>query len=143
MKKSPAVPEELLGDRYRIEHVIGNLVSNATKFSPEKSEIVIDISVEKRDRSKWEQSLVYSGSYSRNNTFFRFKWRQGDYQGDGEGQRAWNIIRGSEEALQELRSDPSRQAAEGRWLWAGADHRQTDRGVARRRNRSQVRRRTG
>jgi two-component system sensor histidine kinase/response regulator len=57
VNKSPAVPEELLGDRYRIEHVIGNLVSNATKFSPEKSEIVIDISVEKRDKSKWGPTI--------------------------------------------------------------------------------------
>ena len=36
-----------MGDRYRIEHVIGNLVSNAIKFSPEDSEIAVNVSVEK------------------------------------------------------------------------------------------------
>ena len=43
---SPAVPELVLGDRYRIEHVIGNFLSNAIKFSPEDSEITLDVSVE-------------------------------------------------------------------------------------------------
>ena len=47
LTKSALVPELLLGDRYRIEHVIGNLVSNAIKFSPEDSEIAINVSVEK------------------------------------------------------------------------------------------------
>ena len=46
MKKSPAVPERLLGDGIRIEHVIGNLVSNAIKFCPEESAIVVDISLD-------------------------------------------------------------------------------------------------
>ena len=46
LNKSPSLPELLLGDRYRIEHVIGNLVSNAIKFSPEETEIVVDVSVE-------------------------------------------------------------------------------------------------
>jgi signal transduction histidine kinase len=40
------VPELVLGDRHRIEHVIGNLISNAIKFSPEDSEIFVDVSVE-------------------------------------------------------------------------------------------------
>ena len=49
LKKSAQVPEMLIGDRYRVEHVIGNLVSNAIKFSPEESEVVVDISVEKHE----------------------------------------------------------------------------------------------
>ena len=41
------MPERLLGDRYRIEHVIGNFVSNAIKFSPDYgSDVVVDVSVE-------------------------------------------------------------------------------------------------
>ena len=46
INKSPAVPERLLGDGIRIEHVIGNLVSNAIKFCPEDSVITVDISLE-------------------------------------------------------------------------------------------------
>jgi signal transduction histidine kinase len=49
LKKSAQVPEMLIGDRYCVEHVIGNLVSNAIKFSPEESEVVVDISVEKHE----------------------------------------------------------------------------------------------
>ena len=49
LKKSAQVPEMLIGDRYRVEHVIGNLVSNAIKFSPEESKVVVDISVEKHE----------------------------------------------------------------------------------------------
>ena len=46
VNKSPAVPELVVGDRFRVEHVIGNLVSNAIKFSPAGSGIVVDVSVE-------------------------------------------------------------------------------------------------
>eukprot|EP01036_Dinobryon_divergens_P061816 gene61816-biopygen28796 len=46
LSRSPMVPERLLGDRYRIEHVIGNLISNAIKFSPDDSTIYVNISVE-------------------------------------------------------------------------------------------------
>ena len=59
INNNPDVPERIVGDRYRIEHVIGNLISNATKFSPEKSEIVVDISVEKWDRSKMDEYCSY------------------------------------------------------------------------------------
>ena len=52
MNKSPRVPEMLLGDRYRVEHVIGNLISNAIKFSPEQSAVVVDISVEKTETGR-------------------------------------------------------------------------------------------
>ena len=55
VNSSPAVPQLVLGDRYRIEHVIGNLLSNAIKFSPEDSEIVVEVSVE-TERS---ESLVF------------------------------------------------------------------------------------
>ena len=43
---SPGVPEQILGDRYRIEHVVANLISNAIKFSPEESVIEIQITIE-------------------------------------------------------------------------------------------------
>ena len=52
MNKSPRGPEMLLGDRYRVEHVIGNLISNAIKFSPEQSAVVVDISVEKTETGR-------------------------------------------------------------------------------------------
>jgi signal transduction histidine kinase len=52
------VPELLLGDRYRIEHVIGNLVSNAIKFSPEESEIDVKLSVEK-PAGKIDQQKIF------------------------------------------------------------------------------------
>ena len=44
--KSPLVPDQIMGDRYRIEHVIMNFVSNAIKFSPADAAIVVDVSVE-------------------------------------------------------------------------------------------------
>lgn len=44
---SPTVPELVIGDRHHIEHAIGNLIGNAIKFSPEQSEIVVNISTEK------------------------------------------------------------------------------------------------
>eukprot|EP00607_Mallomonas_marina_P007909 CAMPEP_0182424006 /NCGR_PEP_ID=MMETSP1167-20130531/10128_1 /TAXON_ID=2988 /ORGANISM="Mallomonas Sp, Strain CCMP3275" /LENGTH=533 /DNA_ID=CAMNT_0024603465 /DNA_START=1049 /DNA_END=2650 /DNA_ORIENTATION=+ len=37
------VPSSLIGDKFRIEHVIANLLSNAVKFSPENSEIIVDV----------------------------------------------------------------------------------------------------
>ena len=40
------VPEQILGDRYRIEHVVANLISNAIKFSPEESVIEVQITLE-------------------------------------------------------------------------------------------------
>ena len=42
-----SVPDRLLGDRYRVEHVISNLLSNATKFSPEGGTIRIHVSAER------------------------------------------------------------------------------------------------
>jgi signal transduction histidine kinase len=38
------VPKEVVGDRYRIEHVLANFLSNAVKFSPEYSAIKITVS---------------------------------------------------------------------------------------------------
>ena len=38
------VPKEVVGDRYRIEHVLANFLSNAIKFSPEYSTIKITVS---------------------------------------------------------------------------------------------------
>ena len=46
MDRNPAVPEMVVGDRHRIEHVIGNLISNAIKFSPEDAEVVVTVSLE-------------------------------------------------------------------------------------------------
>ena len=37
------VPPTLVGDRYRIEHVISNFVSNACKFSPNGGEVVVSV----------------------------------------------------------------------------------------------------
>ena len=45
--KSPVVPGQVLGDKYRIEHVIMNLISNAIKFSPVEATITVNLSVEK------------------------------------------------------------------------------------------------
>ena len=42
----PRVPNRIIGDRYRIEHVIANLLSNSIKFSPEESTVEVDISLE-------------------------------------------------------------------------------------------------
>ena len=58
VNSSPAVPEIVLGDRYRIEHVIGNLLSNAIKFSPEDSEVVVEVSVE-AEQSEIIQYLLF------------------------------------------------------------------------------------
>ena len=37
------VPVSLIGDRYRVEHVLSNLLNNAIKFSPQNGKISIDI----------------------------------------------------------------------------------------------------
>jgi len=42
---SPAVPNRVVGDRYRIEHVVANLVSNAIKFSAASATIVVEVTV--------------------------------------------------------------------------------------------------
>ena len=73
----------------------------------------------------------------------RYEWRQGYRHGDREGRGARDISRGPEEAVQELCADPAGPAAEGRRLGAGADHRQADRGAARRPDRSHIRSRSG
>ena len=38
------LPDQVVGDRFRVEHIITNLLSNAIKFSPNGKEIVIDVS---------------------------------------------------------------------------------------------------
>ena len=40
-----------LGDQYRLEHVLNNLVSNAIKFSDDNSELCISISYETKSKS--------------------------------------------------------------------------------------------
>ena len=53
MNRSPEVPEMVLGDRHRIEHVVTNFLSNAINFSPDDSEVVVDVSLET------ERSIIY------------------------------------------------------------------------------------
>eukprot|EP01041_Mallomonas_annulata_P005777 gene5777-11672_t len=43
MKVAPDVPVFVLGDRFRIEHVLANFLSNAIKFSPENRNIYIEV----------------------------------------------------------------------------------------------------
>lgn len=43
---SPELPEAIVGDRYRISHVIANFLSNAIKFSPENSTLTLRVSCE-------------------------------------------------------------------------------------------------
>lgn len=66
VNSSPTVPELMRGDRHRIEHVIGNLLGNAIKFSPEDSEVEVDVSAIAGDRGKiqTDQILVVFTSYS-------------------------------------------------------------------------------
>jgi len=40
---SNAVPSRVVGDRYRVEHVLSSLVSNAVKFSPEGKTVCVDV----------------------------------------------------------------------------------------------------
>lgn len=42
----PRVPTSVLGDQFRLEHVLGNLVSNAIKFSDFGSTIFISVTYE-------------------------------------------------------------------------------------------------
>ena len=49
------VPNQVLGDRYRIEHVIANLLSNAIKFSSEESIIETYVSL---DTSAAEEGIL-------------------------------------------------------------------------------------
>ena len=45
------VPLEIFGDQYRLEHVLSNLVSNAIKFSDDRSEICISLSFETKNKN--------------------------------------------------------------------------------------------
>jgi len=40
---APNVPTTVIGDRYRVEHIISNFVSNACKFSPRGGEVVVSV----------------------------------------------------------------------------------------------------
>ena len=44
-KISTDVPNRLIGDRYRVEHVFSNLLSNAIKFSPDNSRILVEVKI--------------------------------------------------------------------------------------------------
>ncbi len=43
----PKVPSKVIGDQYRIEHVLNNLLSNAIKFSDEGAEIIMSVVYER------------------------------------------------------------------------------------------------
>ena len=46
MSVAKDVPPSLIGDRYRLEHILANLLSNAAKFSPECGKILVSISLD-------------------------------------------------------------------------------------------------
>ena len=50
------VPQLLIGDGHRIQHVIGNLVNNAIKFSPIHGSILVSVCVKKA----WVESRGFS-----------------------------------------------------------------------------------
>ena len=66
LNTSPSVPERLLGDKCRIEHVVGSLVGNSIKFAPSDSEIVIHIDVEKRIGDIVTVLLAVTDKWARN-----------------------------------------------------------------------------
>jgi signal transduction histidine kinase len=49
---APEVPAKVRGDRFRIEHVLGNLISNAIKFSPHDTTIFVALSSTMESRRK-------------------------------------------------------------------------------------------
>ena len=53
----------VLGDRFRLEHVVSNLVSNAIKFSPEGSNISVNIKSDeiKEDQREYTISVIDQG----------------------------------------------------------------------------------
>ena len=51
----------LKGDRFRVEHVIINFLSNAVKFSPDGSEIIIQISGRNRSEAREDPRKVPEG----------------------------------------------------------------------------------
>lgn len=46
------IPEMVIGDKFKVEHVLANFVSNAVKFSPNDSNIWITVSYEEKATSK-------------------------------------------------------------------------------------------
>eukprot|EP00597_Dinobryon_sp_UTEXLB2267_P008067 CAMPEP_0170084854 /NCGR_PEP_ID=MMETSP0019_2-20121128/19914_1 /TAXON_ID=98059 /ORGANISM="Dinobryon sp., Strain UTEXLB2267" /LENGTH=692 /DNA_ID=CAMNT_0010301085 /DNA_START=328 /DNA_END=2406 /DNA_ORIENTATION=- len=57
------IPAKLIGDRFRLEHVVGNFLSNAIKFSPQGGRITVEVSVP----SKFLVAAVDEKQRSQNN----------------------------------------------------------------------------
>ncbi|KAJ1410514.1 hypothetical protein B484DRAFT_455856 [Ochromonadaceae sp. CCMP2298] len=55
------VPERLIGDQFRLEHVLGNLFSNAIKFSSKDSQIFVSVSYESREANHITYSVRDQG----------------------------------------------------------------------------------
>ena len=140
------VPDLVRGDRHRIEHVLGNLLGNAIKFSPEDSEVEVDVSVVAGDRGKVQANLVLKVSTPYRSCLNASKpVTRGDKKcppACRAGCWAWYLSGRPSQTLPEFRPNPPGPAAERCGLRAGADYRQAHRGAARRPNRSRLHRRT-
>jgi len=55
------VPERLVGDQFRLEHVLGNLFSNAIKFSSKDSQIFLSVSYDSREKNHITYSVRDQG----------------------------------------------------------------------------------
>jgi signal transduction histidine kinase len=53
------IPLKLRGDRFRIEHILANLISNAIKFSPSNSKITIKVKLQPGKDFPQENILIY------------------------------------------------------------------------------------
>lgn len=58
------VPREVIGDKFKIEHVLANFLSNAVKFSEENSTLWIKVALLDKASTSIKFSVVDQGIYS-------------------------------------------------------------------------------
>ena len=68
--------EKLIGDRFRLEHVVGNFLSNAIKFSPQGGGITIEVSVPSKFLVASENEMKHNKTDSRKPIIAPMRWKR-------------------------------------------------------------------